>query len=125
VRRRPADPGKQPLRRPEQSPKQGKTMDLAELTDELRKQAGRNVKLGYKVKFMLDEGVIFWNGIEAAPEIGNEDQGEADTTINISAENLEKLMKGALDPTLAYMTGKLKVEGKMGVALKLTSMFAD
>jgi putative sterol carrier protein len=100
-------------------------MDLAELTDELRKQAGRNVKLGYKVKFMLDEGVIFWNGIEAAPEIGNEDQGEADTTINISAENLEKLMKGALDPTLAYMTGKLKVEGKMGVALKLTSMFAD
>jgi putative sterol carrier protein len=34
-------------------------------------------------------------------------------------------MKGNLDPTMAYMTGKLKVEGKMGVALKLTSMFAD
>ena len=30
-----------------------------------------------------------------------------------------------LDPTLAYMTGRLKVEGSMGVALKLTSMFAD
>jgi putative sterol carrier protein len=100
-------------------------MDLAELTDELRKQAGRNVKLGYRVKFNLDEGVIFWDGTETAPEIGNEDKGEADTTIKISAENLEKLMKGALDPTLAYMTGKLKVEGKMGVALKLTSMFAD
>jgi putative sterol carrier protein len=100
-------------------------MDLGELTDELRKQAGRNVKLGYKVKFNLDEGVIFWDGTEAAPEVGNEDKGEADTTIKITAENLEKLMKGALDPTLAYMTGKLKVEGKMGVALKLTSMFAD
>jgi len=100
-------------------------MDLAELTDELRRQATRNVKLGYKVKFVLDDGVIFWDGTEAAPEIGNDDKGEADTTINISAENLEKLMKGGLDPTLAYMTGKLKVEGKMGVALKLTSMFAD
>ena len=34
-------------------------------------------------------------------------------------------MAGGFDPTLAYMTGKLKVEGGMGVALKLTSMFAD
>ena len=100
-------------------------MDLAELTDELRKQATRNVKLGYKVKFLIDDGVIFWDGTEASPDVGNEDKGEADTTIAITAENLEKLMKGNLDPTMAYMTGKLKVEGKMGVALKLTSMFAD
>ena len=100
-------------------------MDLGELTDALRGHAARNVKLGYKVKFTLDDGVIFWDGTGATPEIGNVDNGEADTTIAISAENLEKLMKGTLDPTLAYMTGKLKVEGKMGVALKLTSMFAD
>lgn len=100
-------------------------MDLAELTDEMKKQASRNVKLGYKVKFLIDDEVIFWDGTESSPEIGNEDKGEADTTIKISAENLEKLMKGSLDPTMAYMTGKLKVEGKMGVALKLTSMFAD
>ena len=100
-------------------------MDLDELTEQLRKQAARNVKLGYKVKFVLEEGVIFWDGTEAAPEIGNEDKGEADTTIAITAGNLEKLLQGGLDPTLAYMTGKLKVEGKMGVALKLTSMFAD
>ena len=100
-------------------------MDLAELTEELRKQASRNVKLGYKVKFVFDDGVIFWDGTESSPDIGNEDKGEADTTISITSENLEKLMKGNLDPTMAYMTGKLKVEGKMGVALKLTSMFAD
>ena len=100
-------------------------MDLAELTEEVRRQASRNVKLGYKVKFILDEGVIAWDGTGNAPAIGNEDIADADTTIAISGENLEKLLKGNLDPTLAYMTGKLKVEGKMGVALKLTSMFAD
>jgi putative sterol carrier protein len=100
-------------------------MDLTELTEEMKKQASRNVKLGYKVKFVLDEGVIFWDGTDSPPDIANEDKGEADTTINITAENLEKLMQGRLDPTMAYMTGKLKVEGKMGVALKLTSMFAD
>jgi putative sterol carrier protein len=100
-------------------------MELAELTDALRKQASRNVKLGYKVKFEIDDGIIFWDGTESSPEIGNDDKGEADTTIKISTENLVKLMQGQLDPTMAYMTGKLKVEGKMGVALKLTSMFSD
>src|ERR1700761_2592294 len=100
-------------------------MEIAELTEQLRKQAARNVKLGYKVKFVVDEAVIFWDGTGDAPAIGNDDREGADTTITITAENLQKLMQGALDPTLAYMTGKLRVEGKMGVALKLTSMFAD
>jgi putative sterol carrier protein len=100
-------------------------MDISELTEKLRKQAGRNVRLGYKVKFAIDDGLIFWDGTGEAPDIGNEDRDGADTTITITGENLEKLMRGDLDPTLAYMTGKLKIEGKMGVALKLTAMFAD
>ncbi|HET6156862.1 MAG TPA: SCP2 sterol-binding domain-containing protein [Dongiaceae bacterium] len=101
-------------------------MDLSELTDELRKRAGQNVKLGYKVKFILEEdGIIFWDGTEHPPAIDNEDKPDATTTIKISPENMKKLMEGALDPTLAYMTGKLKVEGSMGVALKMTSMFSD
>ena len=101
-------------------------MDLSELTEEMRKRAGQNVKLGYKVKFVLEEdGIIFWDGTEHPPAIDNEDRPDATTTIRISPENLKKLMDGALDPTLAYMTGKLKVEGSMGVALKLTAMFAD
>jgi len=100
-------------------------MDLAELTDELRRRAGQNVKLGYKVKFILDDGIIFWDGTDSPPVISNDDGGDVNTTIKITAENLQKLMAGGLDPTMAYMTGKLKVEGSMGVALKLTSMFAD
>ena len=101
-------------------------MELSDLTEELRRRAGQNVKLGYKVKFDLeDDGIIFWDGTDHPPAIDNEDKGDATTTIRISPENLVKLMNGNLDPTLAYMTGKLKVEGSMGVALKLTSMFAD
>jgi putative sterol carrier protein len=101
-------------------------MELSDLTDELRKRAGQNVKLGYKVKFILeDDGIIFWDGTEHPPAIDNEDKPDATTTVKISPENLKKLIDGALDPTLAYMTGKLKVEGSMGVALKMTSMFSD
>ena len=100
-------------------------MSLESLTEDLRKHAARNPKLGYKVKFVLEDGgVIFWDGTGDQTVFSNQD-GEADTTMRLSAENLEKLVAGNLDPTMAYMTGKLKVEGKMGVALKINSMLSD
>ena len=100
-------------------------MDIDQLVEEMRKRAAQNLKLGYKVKFDLGDGVIFWDGTQHPPVIEAADQGEANTTIAIEPANLVKLMAGQLDPTIAYMTGKLKVEGSMGVALKLTSMFSD
>jgi putative sterol carrier protein len=100
-------------------------MELDALMNEMRQRAGQNLKLGYKVKFQIGDDVIFWDGTEHPPVIGTDDVGDANTTITISPENLQKLLAGKLDPTLGYMTGKLKVEGSMGVALKLTSMFGD
>lgn len=100
-------------------------MEFDAVIGEMRQRAGQNMKLGYKVKFVVEDNVIFWDGTEHPPVIGSEDLGDANTTITITPENLQKLLAGKLDPTLAYMTGKLKVEGSMGVALKLTSMFGD
>ena len=100
-------------------------MSLESLSAALSQRATQNPKLGYKVKFLIDDGgVIFWDGTGDKAQITNDD-GEADTTMRLSLESLEKLVAGTLDPTLAYMTGKLKVEGKMGVALKINAMFSD
>ena len=100
-------------------------MSRESLTEALRKRAAQNPKLGYKVKFVLDDGsVIFWDGTGDQAAITDSD-AEADTTMRLSEENLEKLVAGNLDPTMAYMTGKLKVEGKMGVALKINAMLSD
>lgn len=100
-------------------------MSIETLTEEIRKRAGASPKLGYRLKFLLAEGgVILWDGTAVPPVVGNDD-GDADTTIRVTADNLHKLMSGGLDPTLAYMTGKLKVEGSLGVAMKLVSMLGD
>ncbi len=100
-------------------------MSIETLTEDIRKRAGQSPKLGYRLKFVLAEGgVILWDGTDLPPVIGNDD-GDADTTIRITTDNLEKLISGGLDPTLAYMTGKLKVEGSLGVAMKLVSMLGD
>jgi putative sterol carrier protein len=100
-------------------------MSVERLADQIRHRAAQSPRLGYTVKFALSEdGVIRWDGTGADPRIDTAD-GPADTTIRISEDNLEKLLAGALDPTLAYMTGKLKVEGSLGVAMKLTTLLGD
>jgi putative sterol carrier protein len=47
----------------------------------------------------------------------------ADCTITTSEENFDRIVAGELNPTSAYMTGKLKVKGDMGAAMKLQKLF--
>jgi len=52
-----------------------------------------------------------------------EGAGDADCTISASEETLTKIASGDQNPTTAYMTGKLKIKGDMGAALKLQKLF--
>ena len=52
-----------------------------------------------------------------------EGAGDAETTIQASKETFERLVAGEQNPTTAYMTGKLKVKGDMGQAMKLQKLF--
>ena len=46
----------------------------------------------------------------------------ADCTIKLSLDDLESLIAGDLNPTMAFMTGKIKVEGDMSVAMALSQL---
>ena len=48
---------------------------------------------------------------------------DADVTITTSEETFEKITRGEQNATSAYMTGKLKVKGDMGAAMKLQKLF--
>ena len=48
----------------------------------------------------------------------------ADVTLTADADTFEGIMSGDVNPTSAFMTGKLKVDGDMGVAMKLASHMA-
>ena len=52
-----------------------------------------------------------------------EGDGDADATISTSAETFDKIVAGEQNPTTAYMTGKLKIKGDMGAAMKLQKLF--
>ena len=47
--------------------------------------------------------------------------GDADCTLTADAETLQGMLSGEVDPTSAFMSGKLAVDGDMGVAMQLSS----
>ena len=53
------------------------------------------------------------------------DEGDTggDCTISTSAATFQRLVNREQNPTAAYMTGKLKVKGDIGAALKLQKLF--
>ncbi len=49
---------------------------------------------------------------------------EADVTMSADAETFEAILSGELNPTAAFMSGKLTFDGDMGTAMKLASALA-
>ncbi|MEO9822492.1 MAG: SCP2 sterol-binding domain-containing protein [Paracoccaceae bacterium] len=49
---------------------------------------------------------------------------EADVTLKADADTFQSILSGDTNPTSAFMTGKLSVDGDMGMAMKLASALA-
>lgn len=82
--------------------------------------------LGARVQFDFgDDGKLFLDGRGPAPVVTLGDGGEAETGLKCSLATFQDILSGALDPTMAYMMGKLKIQGSMGYALKLSNMLED
>ena len=50
------------------------------------------------------------------------DEGASDCTITASMDTFQEMFKGELDPTAAFMTGKIRIEGDMSVAMRLAQV---
>ncbi|OJX28255.1 MAG: sterol-binding protein [Burkholderiales bacterium 68-12] len=94
-------------------------MNLQECTETIRGKVGENSGLNAVLKFDCgSDGLIVIDGVSTPNSVSNEDR-EADCTVAITLENLNALLTGALNPVTGFMSGKFKVSGDMGVAMKL------
>jgi len=97
-------------------------MDLASLTSKVQEALTAGTGFDKKVKF--DFGSVGKLLIDGAAGKATNDDAAADATISVAFDDFLKLAQGQLDPTMAFMQGKLKVAGDMGVAMKLQSLFS-
>jgi putative sterol carrier protein len=96
-------------------------MTLQEITAKMQEGASKKSAFGNSVKFATDQGVVHIDGNQTPPSVSNDDKA-ADCTIKMDFGDFADLIGGKLDGMTAFMTGKLKIEGDMGVAMKLQSI---
>ena len=90
---------------------------------ETRVDSGKTAGMNNSYVFDI-EGAGLWKVDVVDGNVSvSEGAGDADVTIRASEETFQAIASGEQNPTTAYMTGKLKVEGDMGAALKLQKLF--
>ena len=96
-------------------------MSHQKVYEQFKERAENASPLGGSIKFVVDENSIFIDGNGEHNTISIDDS-EADCTILVSKEVLEKLRDGELNPMMAVMGGQIKISGDMGLAMKVQSL---
>ncbi len=96
-------------------------MSVADIETAFSGRLAQFSELGAKLKFDFGDDRLFIDGTQN-PAVMSHDDEEADTTLVVSSDDLEKIMHGQMDATMAFMTGKLKVKGNTANAMKLASV---
>ena len=96
-------------------------MTLQELTEQIRNKVTQADDINATVKITTDQGVVYIDGKQSPVVVSNEDK-PADCDLQISVDNLVKMGNGDLNPMMAIMTKKLKIDGNMGIAMKMGSI---
>ncbi len=102
--------------------KNSNTMAFETILATLKAGAAVAPVLGKTLKFDFGDQKIYIDGLGESNVVSSDDK-EADCTINVAMEDLQAMIGGTLNPMTAFMGGKIKVKGDMGVAMKLQSLF--
>lgn len=97
-------------------------MSLESITTQMRERIGAGGGLGKSVKFDFgDDGLVRVDD-SVSPAVVDNQNLPADCTVKVSMSDFADIATGKTNPQMAFMTGKLRVEGDMSVALKLGSL---
>jgi putative sterol carrier protein len=93
---------------------------MTEMIDHAVKALNAKLSGGFDgvAKFVIEgEGAIMLDhaGVRAGDD-------EADVTLTANADVFRAILEGEMNPASAFMTGKLAVDGNMGLAMKLGSV---
>lgn len=94
-------------------------MSLDDITNGMRARVGDDCGIAKVIKFDFGaDGVVRIDGV-SKPNVVDNANSDADCTIQVSLADFEDIRTGKQNPQMAFMMGKLKIQGDMGVAMQL------
>ena len=96
-------------------------MDIMTIREELAAKVQTLDPIGKKLKFKLDDEAILIDGSGGNNVVSDSDE-DADCTIKMSLDTYLKLQRKEIKPMVATLTGKVKVQGDIGLAQKLKQL---
>lgn len=69
-----------------------------------------------------EESTTYQIILDEEPRTVQGEEKEADCTLTLTADDFKELVAGNLNPTGAFMQGKLTIKGNMGLALKMQTV---
>jgi len=97
-------------------------MSLDAVIAGLQEKVGEDCGLGATLKFDFgDDGSLVLDATQV-PNVISASDAEAQCTMAISLADFMEMAEGRLDSTMAFMSGKLKIQGDMGIAMKLAPL---
>ena len=100
-------------------------MEAREFFETLESRVDASKTAGVNKSYVFDiDGAGVWK-VDVTDAGVNVTEGGTggDVTIRASEDTFRAIASGEQNPTTAYMTGKLKVDGDMSAALKLQKLF--
>lgn len=94
-------------------------MSLDQITEQMRTRVGTNAGLKKSVKFDFgDDGVVRVDD-SVTPAVVDNTAAPTDCTVKVKMADFLEIADGKQNAQMAFMMGKLKVEGDMSVAMQL------
>src|SRR5215210_6826663 len=100
-------------------------MSAREFFESLETRVDASKTAGMTNSYLFDiDGAGRWKVDVRDGSVNVTDGGDdADVTISTSEETFDRIAARELNPTTAYMSGKIKIKGDMGAAMKLQKLF--
>jgi putative sterol carrier protein len=98
-------------------------MTLEEITAQMQARVAEKGAIDGKVVTFdfSDDGTMTIDGTKTPAEVHN-GAADADCTVAVAKDDFEEIAAGEQNAQMAFMSGKLKVDGDMGIAMQLGSL---
>jgi putative sterol carrier protein len=94
-------------------------LGVDEFTQGIRERIGENSGLDTVIKFAFDEGGVIYIDGKSVPNVVSNEDLPADVTLKMSLDTMNKLYRKETNGMMAFMSGKIKLDGDMMAAMKV------